>query len=221
MYTDYQWDAPPWLTQRRTWTIGAVLVAMLVLIASGVAWSKTTGPEAFEPASPQVLYGGIHVKKDHKFHIGLLDIDAGGKDVTVLEVTPTMSENVEFLGAVTTYGMDEVHGGPGAAGASFPPAYLRLTHPIGEVISASKTSYIPKGYDRPAPVIVTAGFRLKSGVGGVNGIRVVYRVGDKKHTEYLRYAAVATTAPWSKKAERDGYYEDVLRSHGLLPAEND
>lgn len=221
MYTDYQWDAPSWLTCRLARTVAAVLTAVLVVTASGVAWSKTR-PEPAQPASPQVLYGGIHVKKDHKFHIGLIEINADGKDVTVLEVTPTMSDNVEFLGAVTTYGEDELQGGPGAAGSSFPPPYLgTTTHPIGEVIPAFKTSYIPAGHDKPAPVIVTAGFRLKSGVGGVNGIRVVYRVGDKKHTEFLRYAAVATTAPWSKKDAPDGYYEDVLRSYGLLPAEDD
>ena len=221
MYTDYQWDAPSWLTRRLARTVTAVLAALLVLTATGVAWSKTRpGPNA--PASPQVLYGGIHVKKDHKFHIGLLEVEARGKDVTVLEVTPTMSENVEFLGAVTTYGEDEFRGGPGSAGASFPPPYLRTTHPIGEFIPAFKTSYIPQGRDKAAPVIVTAGFRLKSDLGGVNGIRVVYRVGDKKHTEFLRFAAVATTEPWgSKKADQDGYYEDVLRSHALLPAEDD
>ena len=221
MYTDYQWDAPSWWNRRLARIVAAVLAAVLAVGASGVAWSKTR-PEAFQPAAPQVLYGGIHVKKDHKFHIGLIEINADGEDVTVLEVTPTMSDNVEFLGAVTTYGDGEFQGGPGAAGSSFPPPYLGTTHPIGEFIPAFKTSYIPQGRDRPAPVIVTAGFRLKSGLGGVNGIRVVYRVGDKEHTEFLRYAAVATTEPWdSKKADRDDYYENVLRSHRLLPASDD
>lgn len=222
MYTDYQWDAPVWMTRRLGQIVAGILAAVLVLTVSAVAWSSTR-PEPYVPASPQVLYGGIHVKKDHKFHIGLIEIDPAGKDVTVLDVIPTMTPNVEFLGAVTTYGMDDVMGGPGSAGTGFPAPYQRITHPIGEPIAAFKTSYIPAGRNKPAPVIVTAGFRLTSGTeGGVNGIRVVYRVGDKQHSELLRYAAVATTEPWgSKKGDRDGYYEDVLRSHGLLPAEDD
>jgi hypothetical protein len=222
MYTDYQWDAPAWMNRRLGRIVAAVLAAVLVLTVSAMAWSSTRS-EPDKPASPQVFYQGIHVKKDHKFHIGLIDIDAAGKDVTVLRVIPTMTPNVEFLGAVTTYGMDEFQGGPGSAGPRFPAPYHRTTHPIGELIPAAKTSYIPAGRNKPAPVIVTAGFRLTSGTeGGVNGIRVVYRVGDKERSEFLRYAAVATTEPWRKTDKyADDHYENVLRSHGLLPPEDD
>lgn len=222
MYSDYQWDAPAWMNRRLGRIVAAVLTAALVLTVSAVAWSSTR-PEPYKPASPQVLYSGIHVKKDHKFHIGLIEIDAGGKDVTVLEVIPTMSSNVEFLGAVTTYGMDELQGGPGSAGSGFPAPYQRTTHPIGEPIAAFKTSYIPMGRDKPAPVIVTAGFRLTSGTeGGVNGIRVVYRIGGKQHSQFLRYAAVATSESWRKTEKyADDHYENVLRAHGLLPSEED
>jgi hypothetical protein len=225
MYYDCQWDGPArpsWLTRRLIARVSAAILAAAVLALGTLTW-WTQRPEPFGVARPEVVYSLFPLKGDQKFHMGVAEIDAEGKDVTVLEVTPLISDNVEFLGAVTTYGMDNFQGGPGAAGTSFPPSYLgTTTYPIGEFIPAFKTSYIPKGSDKPAPIVVTAGFRLKSGDdGGVNGVRIVYRTGNKTQTEIVRYAIVACQKPCQKAAKADPDHDKtVLRSHGLLPAED-
>jgi hypothetical protein len=225
MYYDCQWDAPAWMT-RPGWLTRSLIVktlsallAVLMLASSAVAW-RMTRPEPFRVAQPQVVYGGVSVGKDRAFHIGIAEIEAPGKEVNVLEVTPLMTDTVEFLGAVTSYGPDaQPQGGPGAAGIKFPPPYMHTTHPIGEVIPASATSWPRRPGHEPMPVIVSAGFRLKPGAsaGAVNGIRVVYKVGDKKHTEIHRYAAVACTKGCPQMDADDDFPDHYLRQTGMLP----
>ncbi len=229
MYYDCQWDRPAmlnrpsWLTRRVIARISAMVLVVAVMAAGTLTW-RATRPEPFRVAAPEVLFGGIAMKDDHKFHMGVAEIQAHGKDVTVLEVTALASDNVELLGAVTSYGPDvATQGGPGGGGSAFPPKYMNTVHPIGEVIPASATSYVPKRWDHPAPIIVSAGFRLMSGhSGGVNGVRIVYKVGNRQHTEIARFAAVACDKTCDKAAKNDSdYYEKVLRAHGLLPADED
>src|SRR5690348_16911517 len=109
MYYDCQWDAPAWL-RRPSWltrhliaTTLSVLLVVLVLASSAAAW-RMTRPEPFRVAHAEVIYGGIMVKSDGRFHFSVGDIKPEGQDVTVLEVTPLMTDTVEFLGAVTVYG---------------------------------------------------------------------------------------------------------------------
>jgi hypothetical protein len=156
----------------------------------------------------------VYLKEDNNFHIGVASIDANGKDVKVLEVTPLMTGNVEFLGAVTSYGKNAATwGGPGGGGNEFPPAYMSDIHPINQVIPASETAYIREGWDKPLPVIVSAGFHLTHGVGAVNGVRVVYLVGGKKHTTIARIAVVACDNGCDKQAKRDrDFYDRVAHS---------
>jgi hypothetical protein len=226
MYYDCQWDAPAWMTRPGWLTRGLIVKVMSVVLAGALAaasffaWTVTR-PEPFRVAHAEVTYGGIMVKKDGRFHVGVADIEPAGRDVTVLEVTPLMSDTVEFLGAVTVYGRGIKKTNVGA-GTSFPPSYVATSHPIGEVIPFAETTYVPRGWDAPAPVEVAAGFRLRPGAtaGAVNGIRIVYKVGNKKHTEIKRYAAVACSNGCPQmKADRD-FPEHYLQQSGMVPAED-
>jgi hypothetical protein len=144
-----------------------------------------------------------------------------GKDVQIVEVKARTSPNVEYLGAFTVWPRDfptnKYLGGP-----DFPPARLKVRHPIDETVPAAETTVLPEGYRKPPPLTVALGFRIASGdVGAVNGVRVIYKLGGKiKHHDF-REAVIGCVQPnpcQSQEGTDHSEFEDqALRRFDLVP----
>lgn len=205
--------------------VGAVTaIAGLALAGGAVLWSNDS-EDLLKPLNPQVTYGGVQMTADtQEFTIGNLRIERPGEEVTVLEVTALTSPNVEYLGAFTIWPRDfptnKLVAGPG-----FPPERMKDRHALGEGASAVETAFVPPGDTdgQPPPLAVAAGFRLASGdVGAVNGVQVVYKVGDETVREVFREAAIVCLPSCESRpdfAEAD-FNERILRQLGLLPKES-
>ncbi|GAA0609035.1 hypothetical protein GCM10009547_08840 [Sporichthya brevicatena] len=215
MYYDYQWDAPTWLNRRLGWIVVALFTAALLVAGSSWAWSHTRA-EAFGPRNPEVSYVGVGMDKRQQFHVAFEYVEAPGKTVTLLEVEPLTSNNVEFVGAVAAFpreGSANIGVGP-----AFPPR-AKATYPVGATIPATATTYVPRGWNQEAPVALVAGFRLtNSEIGALNGIRAVYTVDGKRHTVVARHAVIACPGSCRAYRDRDTNWPNlVLRRLGLLP----
>ncbi|MGQ0464931.1 MAG: hypothetical protein ACT4QG_06385 [Sporichthyaceae bacterium] len=207
--------AAAWWRRRR----GQALLAVSAVAASSVgvlAWTGRGGEE-LPLRNPRVEYL-LHPMEPGKteFSMGDFQILAPGKKVQILSVKALTSPNVEYLGAYAVWPRDQYRGR-----LSFAPGYpdedQTHRHPVEEVVPASETDHVSPTDGMLEPLTVTLGFRVRSGMGGVNGISVVYKVNGKTKREYLGVAAVACVKPLT--CEENGKPVDVvtaLRQLGLV-----
>lgn len=113
---------------------------------------------------------------------------------------------------------DEPYGG----GPGYPAPEQGPHHPaFGVVIPAAETAFVPPGFDKTPPLMVTAGFRITSGdVGAVNGVRVTYRADGQTKEQVFRQAIVGCVKPNPcenpKGEDPSGFADGVLRQFGLV-----
>lgn len=187
------WNSP---IPKRLTIIGLALT-MLVLAA---LWlrpeGKLTEPPLLRPLTTYTTYPLD--PEQARFSLGAIYIRDPGAEVEILEVKPLHSANVDYLGAFAVWPSDLPDGGfAGSSGEGFPSPEQRRHHPaFGVVVPAEEFDHIPKGWDRPAPLTVTAGFRIREGTrGAMNGLLLVYRVGDRVVREHVRQAMIACVEP--------------------------
>jgi hypothetical protein len=191
---------------RRSRKTVAILIAALTLIVTGgalVAVRESSSDSAsLEPERPRRTFYVKLFPTEKAFTVSTLFInDGAGKEIEILEVRPLGSPNLDYLGAITVWprnGKDSTFDG----GEGFPADAIRTYHPaLGTVIPASETGFVhPDEAGKPRPVVVNAGFRLTGGsVGFVNGVEVVYRVGNDKRSERARTAIIACMNPCAER----------------------
>lgn len=206
---------PAAAAKRSAVAIGVALLALTSACSSG------SGAGALKPSKPETTFIAPPITaKNPTFHQSL-DLDYPGTEIKVLEVTALTSPNVTYLGAVAVWPRDlkeaSVGGGP-----EFPPPGIKGHHALEEVIPATETSFVPKGFEEPASVAIAVGFRLNgSDVGAVNGMRLVYEVDGKKKMELRRIAIIVCFQKKtcdSSNFDRNPHYDKaILRMYGLLP----
>lgn len=212
----------------RRWRPSRVTIGLLVVIltvgAGGIAWTLNKSGDSFGPSKPRIGYGMSLNKTDPVFTLGMLMIERPGRDITVLEVRPLMSANVEFLGAYTVWPRDLL-GNVISAGLGFPPRESQVRHPIGVLVPAEETAFVPAGdpEGEPPPLMVAAGFRVRSGdLGAVNGVQVIYKDGGKTVREVFEHSVIACVKP-RRCIPPDGvqdWDEQILRGFGLWPTQS-
>ncbi|MGQ0624691.1 MAG: hypothetical protein ACT4PP_08625 [Sporichthyaceae bacterium] len=202
--------------------------SLVALGAVILALTSACGPgdgSALRPSRPTTTFIGPPItEKNPTFHQTFM-IDHPGAQITVLEVTALTSPNVTHLGSVAVWPRDLK--GPIGGGPGFPPPGIRGHHALDEVIPAAETLFEPAGYDEPAAVGIAVGFRLNgTGVGAVNGVRLVYEVDDKRIVDVQRVAIIACLRPKAKDCDGPRFLDDpdfadkTLRRYGLLPEES-
>lgn len=197
------------------------MAVLAVVVSALAACGSGSGDESLEPAKPTTTFTGPPITvKDPTFHVSFY-LAYPGSELKVLEVTALTSPNVTSLGAVTVWPRDLLDGNVGG-GPKFPPPDIKASHTLGEVVPASETTFVPKGFDGPGDVAVSVGFRLEDqSVGAVNGVRIVYLVDGKRKVEVHRTAVIACVKP--KSCRGPGFNDDpdfatkTLRTFGLLP----
>lgn len=215
---------------RRALAAGAVLVTLAV--AGSLLWWRSTADEALPINGASVGAVMILPKNQPDFTMGLFLIERPGAEVTVVEVKPYTSPNVEFLGAFTVWPRDEPDNKLQAS-RGFPPTPPRshfdpaVRHPLGEVIPATETAHIPDDPDftRPPPVRVMAGFRIRSGdVAAVKGVEIEYRVNGKRVRELFDHEIIACVDPSPCEPpagmSESAWQDQILRQFGLLREES-
>lgn len=199
------------------------MAVLSVMVSAVAACGSGSGDESLKPARPTTTFTGPPITaKDPTFHVSFY-LDHPGSELKVLEVTALTSPNVKSLGAVTVWPRDLLNGNVGG-GPKFPPPDIKASHALDEVVPASETTFIPKGFEGPGKVAVSVGFRLEdNGVGAVNGVRIVYEVDGKRKVEVHRTAVIACVKPKSCRGSAFGddpeFETKTLRSNGLLPAD--
>lgn len=182
--------------RRPRWILAASVAAALVAASAGIGfWAK--GGEEFPRRDPEFrTILPPFTQKDAKFSVGL-DIKEKGKDIRILEVTALTSPNVEYLGANAIWprDLDPENGQPGVGEADW-PAGTHGRHPIDLVVPAAELKFEPEGFGAPGDLFVQAGFRLASGdLGGLNGLKLRYKIGGKTKTKYYSYAVLVCMKP--------------------------
>ncbi len=182
----------------------------------------SSGDVALEPERPRRTFYVKLFPTEKAFTVSTLFIEgAAGKELEILEVRPLGSPNLAYLGAITVWprnSRDSTFDG----GEGFPADAIRTYHPaIGQVIPASETGFTyPDEPGRPRPVLVNAGFRLTAGsVGFVNGVEVVYRVGNDRRSERARTAIIACMNPCTERSAVEGLREWELSLRDKLGLE--
>lgn len=206
---------------RRVWILWIAIVVALATVGTGIVLLWPADDEGLTGQQPEITYGGAVMSRDGKFTIGLLTLDHPGQDITVLKVESLTSPNIEYLGAFITLPRDFADNGVSVV-PGFPSKFITAQRPLSEFVPAAETSFVtPKNTDgKPSPLQVLAGFRLVSGeIGAVNGIRVVYRVGNKTMSEVFRHAAIVCVPACAKRPDwkQDDFSERTLRRFNLLP----
>lgn len=160
------------------------------------------------------------------FSVGL-DIVDKGKDIEILEVKARTSPNVEYLGANAIWprGIDVKHGQPAGIESGW-PAGPHSRQPIEKVVPAAELEFEPKGFDGPGDLFVQVGFRLASGdLGGVNGLKLRYKVGGKTKSEYFSWGVIVCMKPHpcggvgtEDRTQDDlDFYKQAYEQLGLVP----
>ncbi len=181
-------------------TIAAVAVLVALAVAGGFGWWRSAADERL-PINGASIGAVMELpKKQPAFTMGAFLIDRPGTEITVLEVSPRTSPNVEFLGAFTVWPRDEPDNKLTTSRGFPPPRRLfdpAVRHPLGEPIPATETAHIPGGvYNEPPPVRVMAGFRIRSGdLAAVKGVEIEYRVNGKKVRELFDHEIIACVDP--------------------------
>lgn len=194
--TEHEADAQPvcgWLRRRR-WQalVGAVALAGSAIAAT--TWRGRDG-EDLPRKSPEVSYKLFDMEPtDADFSMGDFWIEEPGQRIEIVSVKALISPNVEYLGAYVVWPRD-VPKGRLSFGPGFPYPDQKVRHRLDEVIPASETAYTTPGEAEPEYPTVTLGFRVLSGMGGVNGIHVTYKANGKTKRKYLSVSAIACVKP--------------------------
>lgn len=207
---------------RRALPVALLAFVLLLAAVAGARWLRGSGEDAFGPTDPSTTYGVSLEKQETDFTMGAFYIQRPGVTLTVLEVTPLVSPNVEFLGAFTVWPRD-VPGSALSIGSGFPPKEMTVRHGLADVVPATETGFVPKGDPgTPAPLTVAVGFRIRSGsMGAVNGIQVVYKAGNRTVRQVFNQAAFVCIKPLRctppKGLSTSEWENQILRQFGLLP----
>jgi hypothetical protein len=175
----------------RLYWITAPVIVTLILIATVVGTIRLTDNDNRLGTMPDQFWRSVEVNRNAgEFSIQAMYIEAPGDDVTILNVTPLTSANVEYLGAVAIWPRDFPTEWQ-VTGPGFPQKRVKVHHPIHETIPATETAFREQG-DVQWDVTIEAGFRLVSGeIGAVNGIQITYKVGDRVMREVFKRATLA------------------------------
>jgi len=188
-----------------------------VVAAAGAGVWAMHGNDGSAGPDPEVIYGLEPMTAGATdFSMGDFAISAPGKDVQILSIKPLMSPNVDYLGAYVVWPRD-AFGNAVAGGPGFPFPDQTRRHPIDEVIPAAETAYVPPGQSAAAPLTVTVGFRIRSGIGAVNGVTITYQVVGKTHRQNFAQAVVGCVKPEACGKGGDANFNgEVLRRYGLV-----
>ncbi|MGQ0847438.1 MAG: hypothetical protein ACT4QF_25245 [Sporichthyaceae bacterium] len=189
---------PVW--RRRRWQALAVALVLAGGSFAGVslvqAGDEAEADDGFPRTIPETVYEPEPFPPDEAvFSMGNIDIAAPGAQVQIVKVEPLASPNLEYLGAYVVWPRDYEGGGLSIA-AAFPSEILQpKRHAIDEPIPTSETNRVDTVNGSPVPFSVTVGFRVLSGIAGVNGIRVTYRANGETLQRIFPLAVVACLRP--------------------------
>lgn len=198
----------------------AVAVAILgaATLVSVVLW-RTVDSQPPQPPPPAVVAVTYPVAVGDVYSLGNMRLANPDRlTMEVVSVTPNMSDNLEMVGvaaAVVRPDLSPALGGPG-----FPygePGLLRYEAVLGRVFAAEEFRQVPP--ESPDVLDLMIGVRLLDGdVGAVNGITVVFQVGDDLRTEYFPFAMIVRgeTFELNSVGLSPEQKDDILRQLGLL-----
>jgi hypothetical protein len=184
------------LAARRRRLLAAALA--LALGAGGGGWWLHRNEDALPRTAPHSYF--ILPPMDPgrtDFEVGELFIHEKGKAVEILRVEALTSANVHYLGAVAVWPRDlGSQPLPGVLDGYPTPEQPKYHPAFGVVAPAEEVDYTLPGQMESRPLVVEAGFRLAAGdMGGLNGIRLTYRVGNKIKRSYFHVAVIVCVKP--------------------------
>lgn len=199
--------------RRRRWQ--AVAAALAVgLAAVGVAITTSGGGEDLPGTPPRIRYG-LYDKKpgDTDFSMGVRLGSEPGRTVQILEAKALFSANVEYLGAYAVWPKNFASAG---LAEGYPYADQKVRHPLTEPIPAAESVVLDPESQQYLPIVVTLGFRILSGKGGVNGIHLTYKVNGKTKREYFPYGAIGCVKPLLCEGDDQRTDRAAFRELGLV-----
>jgi hypothetical protein len=188
-------------------------VAMVAALAVPLLVDRGGAPELVPPV---VTYTTWPTRVGQPATLGDLILEyPQHADIEIVSVEPNLSGNVEVIDTLAVFPVPAGYGG-GVAGAHFPlqdpdqPVDYRPG--VGETFRASE---VGPG-DAAGVIALHLGVRATSGeLGGLNGVRVRYRVDGEARSHYFAHALVLCLQP--DRCDLDE--EQALRSMGLLPVD--
>ncbi len=202
------------------WVAGATTITVLLVAVVGITLWLTRDTAVHLGAEPEQRHETVIVSKQApEFSSGALYLDEESGDLTIISVTPLTTANVQFLGARSIWpSADGPYGNWQVPGRGFPRPQVKESHPVTETIPASEAGYHDE-YGNHHSVRLVVGFRLTSGdIGAVNGIEVVYRVGDRTVITLFRTANLVCFE--LAKCQDDNLqslrYSDAIADLGLI-----
>lgn len=214
------------MTRRRTLSAAALLAVLAT--AGGLLWWRASAGTPLETYGARNVYVMVLPKSTTDFTMGEIYLESPGDEISVLEVKPRTSANVEYLGAFSIWPRDAL-GNNLVTSGGFPARSIdpAIRRPIEQAVPAGETAYASGGErNEPLPVLVSAGFRItEGGMGAVNGIEVVYEVNGKKVRELFNQVVIACIKPLPCEPPNDlpsgdDWEDHVLREFGLLRDES-
>lgn len=199
--------------RRRGWIVAGSLAVLMLVAALAVPLLVDRGG-APELVRPEVTYTTGPSRIGQPATLGDLFLEyPQHADIEIVSVEPNLSGNVEVIDTLAVFPVPEGYGG-GVDGAHFPlqdpdqPVDYRPA--VGEIFRASEV-----GPGQDAGVIALhLGVRATSGeLGGLNGVRVRYRVDGETRSHDFPHALVLCLQPDGCAVDDD----EALRSLGLLP----
>ncbi|MGQ0467744.1 MAG: hypothetical protein ACT4QG_20800 [Sporichthyaceae bacterium] len=186
----------------------------MVGAAAGIAIGTSGRGEDLPGTRPQIRYG-LYDKKpgDTDFSMGVRLGAEPGKTVQILEAKALFSANVEYLGAYAVWPRNFASSG---LAEGYPYADQKVRHPLNEPIPAAETTVFDPESQHYLPIVVTLGFRILSGKGGVNGIHVTYKESGKTKREYFPYGAIGCVKPLRCEGDDQRTDSATFRELGLM-----
>lgn len=199
--------------RRRRWQAAAVSLAVIGA-AAGIA-IVTSGRGDDLPGTPPRIRYSLYDKKpgDTNFSMGVRLVLEPGRAVQIVEAKALFSANVEYLGAYAVWPKNFVS--PGLT-EGFPYADQKVRHPLTEPIPAAETAVLDPESQQYLPVVVTLGFRILSGKGGVNGIHLTYKVDGKTKRQYFPLGAIGCVKPLRCEGDNQRTDRAAFRELGLI-----
>lgn len=211
--TEQQPPARWW--QRRRGQALIVALAVAAAASAGAVFAGTRGDgEDLPRKSPRTTYGYNQMEPGAEFSMGGVRIFEPGKIVQIVSAKALTSRSVEYLGAYTVWPRDYVP--PPGTYAGFPYADQKVRHELTEPIPASETARFDSDSPMSVPITVTLGFRILTGMGGVNGIHLTYKVNGKTKTQYFPDAVIGCVKPLNCEDRPLTENDEALRELGLV-----